>query len=87
MDKDTPPKATTPARRQFFAIGMRTVIIGGIGSYAMSQEAKRRRLAGDPNCIELNTCQDCVELPSGCQKDKAEDFRSATGKARGKFSG
>ncbi len=87
MSQPSSPKATTPARRQFFAIGMRTVIIGGIGSYAMSQEAKRRRLAGDPNCIELNTCQDCVELPSGCKKDKAANFRADTEKKSGQLQG
>jgi hypothetical protein len=76
MDQPTPPQATPTKRRQFFAIGMRTVIIGGIGSYALSQEAKRRRLANDPNCIRLDTCQDCVELPAGCSKDKAENFRA-----------
>ena len=75
MDKEQKPIATPTGRRDFFAIGMRTVIIGGIGGYALSQEAKRRRLANDPNCIRLNTCQDCVELPSGCQKDKAQNFR------------
>ncbi|NOX98288.1 MAG: hypothetical protein GXP30_00880 [Verrucomicrobia bacterium] len=75
MDQKAKPKPTTPARRQFFAIGMRTIIIGGIGSYAMSQEVKRRRLAGDPNCIQLDTCTQCIELSSGCTKDKAENFR------------
>lgn len=76
MDNESQVKPTTPARRQFFAIGMRTLIIGGIGSFALTQEAKRRRLANDPNCIRLDTCTDCVELPSGCRKDKAETYRA-----------
>ena len=63
-------------RRDFFATGMRCVMVGGIGAFAAMQEAKRRRLVGDPNCIKLNTCQDCIELAAGCQKDKAERFRS-----------
>jgi len=79
MEQPPQPKATPTKRRQFFAIGMRTVIIGGIGSFALSQEAKRRRLANDPNCIRLDTCQDCVELPAGCTKDKAENFRAGNG--------
>jgi len=76
MDHESQVKLASPKRRQFFAIGMRTLIIGGIGSFALSQEAKRRRLANDPNCIRLNTCTDCIEFSSGCTKDKAETFRA-----------
>lgn len=87
MDHEALPKPTTPARRQFFAIGMRTLIIGGIGAFALTQEAKRRRLANDPNCIRLDTCTDCIELPSGCSKDKAENFRAEVRQIRADMAG
>jgi len=76
MDPKSQPKPTTPKRREFFAIGIRTVVIGGFGAFALSQESKRRRLANDPNCVRLDTCQDCIELSSGCTKDKADHFRA-----------
>lgn len=80
---DTPPvDHETPAsagRRQFFVVGARCVAVGSIAAFAAFQEVKRRRLAGDPNCIRLDTCTDCVELGSGCQKDKAVNFRARQG--------
>ena len=69
----------TTKRRDFFATGMRCVIVGGIGSFAAVQEMKRRRLIGDPNCIKLETCSQCIELPAGCALDKAENFRAEQG--------
>lgn len=71
---------TSPSkRRDFFTIGMRCVIVGGIGSFAAVQELKRRRLVGDPKCIKLDTCTDCIELSAGCQKDQAANFRVDNG--------
>jgi len=66
-------------RRDFFATGMRCVIVGGIGSFAAMQEFKRQRLVNDPNCIKLETCSQCIELPAGCSLDKAENFRVEQG--------
>ena len=63
-------------RRQFFHTGARVLAVGGIASFAAFQEMKRRRLAGDPNCIKLHTCTHCVEFGNGCQKDKAQDYRA-----------
>jgi|GEM_PF-833630 len=76
QDESGNPLTTSTKRRQFFATGMRCLIVGGIGSFAAMQEMKRRRLIGDPNCVRLNTCSDCVEFSSGCSLDKAEKFRA-----------
>ena len=73
MDNQSP---ASPDRRKFFATGARTLAAGGLAAFVALQEVKRRRLAGDPNCIRLDTCSDCVELGAGCQLDKAEDFRA-----------
>lgn len=74
----TEPKAGagTAKRRQFLSAGVRCLAFGGVGAFVAMQEWKRRRLAGDPNCIRLNTCADCVEFSGGCTKDKAEAFRA-----------
>jgi hypothetical protein len=77
MKKEIQPEAASTNRRKFFAAGARCLALGGIVSFAAMQEWKRRRLAGDPNCIKLETCSDCVELGAGCQKDKAIRFRAA----------
>ena len=78
---DTDPQPTTPAptapdRRRFFALGMRGVALGGIAAFVAMQEFKRRCLIGDPNCVRLNTCSDCIEFSAGCSKDKTENFRA-----------
>jgi hypothetical protein len=64
-------------RRDFIASGGRYVALGGFAAYLATQAAKRQRLVGDPNCLRLSTCSDCVELSSGCRLPKAEDFRAA----------
>ena len=63
-------------RRDFVSTGARCVAVGSIAAFAAFQEIKRQRLVGDPNCIKLETCSDCIELSSGCQKDKAVEYRS-----------
>ena len=73
------PLSAPSKRRDFFATGMRCVIVGGIGSFAAIQELKRRRLIGNPKCIVLDTCTDCIELAAGCQKDQAANFRVEKG--------
>jgi hypothetical protein len=65
-------------RREFMATGVRWVAVGGMATLATAQAYKTRRLAGDPNCIRLNTCNDCIELSSGCQLTKAQAFRQKT---------
>ena len=73
------PAEATTKRRDFFATGMRCMIVGGIGAFAAMQESKRRRLVDDPKCIKLDTCTDCIELSAGCQKDQASNFRIENG--------
>ena len=70
------PNPTT-GRREFIASGARWVAIGGMATLAAAQAYKAQRLAGDPNCIRLNTCADCIEFSSGCQLLKAQAFREA----------
>lgn len=62
-------------RREFIATGTRWIAIGGMATLATAQAYKSKRLAGDPNCIRLNTCADCIELSSGCRLTKALAFR------------
>ena len=76
MKDEIGPHDSTTNRRQFFSTGVRCVAIGGLTSLVAFQHSKQRRLAGDPNCIRLNTCADCMEFSSGCRKDKANQFRS-----------
>ena len=63
-------------RRGFFQAGVRAVVLGGMAAYATWQTFKANRLKNDPNCIRLYTCDECVELTSGCKLPKAENFRS-----------
>ncbi|MDG2214714.1 MAG: hypothetical protein P8M70_12860 [Verrucomicrobiota bacterium] len=49
---------------------------GGMAAYATWQAFKANRLKNDPNCIRLYTCDECVELTSGCKLPKAVNFRS-----------
>lgn len=72
-------KPSAPNRRDFLNTGARVAAVGGIAAFAAFQEIKRQRLAGDPNCIKLETCSDCIELPNGCKLDKAEQFRAQRG--------
>ena len=48
--------------------------MGGMAVYAVWQVVKTERLKGDPRCVRLHTCADCVEF-GGCDKPKAEAFR------------
>jgi hypothetical protein len=61
-------------RRQLLTAGMRYALLTVLGGLAVAGEAKRRRLAHDPNCVHLWTCADCVEF-AACAKPKAQDFR------------
>jgi len=61
-------------RRRFLVSGTRHALLAGLGGLMVVADAKRRRLANDPNCIRLWTCADCVEF-GGCAKTKAERFR------------
>ncbi len=63
-------------RRGFFQAGVRVVALGGMAVYATWQAFKANRLKNDPNCIRLYTCDECVELTSGCKLPKAVNFRS-----------
>jgi len=74
-DADNP----TTGRREFLTSSTRWIAIGGMAALATTQAYKSQRLAGDPNCIRLNTCADCIELSSGCQLSKALAFRHTKG--------
>ena len=66
-------------RRQFLRSGTRYALLAGLGGLIVTGEAKRHRLANDPNCIRVWTCAACVEF-GGCTKPKAEDFRNVVAK-------
>ena len=66
----------TPSRRRFLAGGARYALLGGLLGYFAHQKLRAARLEGDPNCVRLYTCADCIEF-SGCSLPKAEDFRGA----------
>ena len=69
-------------RRDFLATGARTLLLGGLVGFFVHQVLRGRRLEGDPSCIKLHTCQDCLELSSGCRLPKADDFRAGYGVSR-----
>jgi hypothetical protein len=66
--------ANRGTRRDFLAGVARTIGLGSLGALAVGQELKRRRLAGDPECIRPNVCADCIEF-GGCPLPKAEAAR------------
>ena len=74
------PNEISPSRRQFLATGARYLAAAGLGCLVGVQELKRRRLEGDPNCVKLYTCGQCVEF-HGCSKPKALEFRIASGRS------
>jgi len=76
VDPHSDTECQNPSRRRFFSTGARCVVAGGLAVFTAAQVIKGRRLAGDPNCIRLHTCSDCVEFSGGCTKDKAEQFRA-----------
>jgi len=67
-------KSNPENRRQFFTRGVRYLALGGMAVYAGGQVIKTERLKGDPHCVLLHTCADCVEF-GGCGKPEAEAFR------------
>ena len=69
------------SRRRFLLAGGRLLALGGLASFVLAQEAKRRRLPDDPKCIELYTCKECVEF-GRCAKPKAERFRVSQSRSR-----
>lgn len=54
---------------------MRLVLLAGLGSLAIVDEAKRL-LGKDTNCVHVWTCADCMEF-DGCAQPKALDFQKA----------
>lgn len=69
------------SRRRFLLASGRLLALGGLASVVLGQEAKRRWLANDPNCIKLYTCKECVEF-GRCAKPKAERFRVSQSQPR-----
>jgi hypothetical protein len=65
-----------PNRREFLMASGRYLGLGALASLVAAQEMKRRRLEGDPNCIRIATCRECIEF-QGCNKTKAQEFRIA----------
>lgn len=61
-------------RRDFFMAAARSAVLAVMAGFAVWQEAKRRRLENDPNCIRLSVCADCVEF-GRCTKPKATATR------------
>jgi hypothetical protein len=62
------------SRREFLISSGRYLGFGALASLVAMQEVKRRRLEGDPNCIRIVTCGDCIEF-QGCEKTKARQAR------------
>jgi len=62
-------------RREFLKSTPRHLLLAGLAGLGVTGELKRRRLRGDPNCLQLLTCADCVEL-GGCTKAQATAFRA-----------
>lgn len=73
-EESDPPRP----RRDFIASGARYAAMGGFAAYLGTQAIKRRRLEGDPNCVRLYTCRDCVEFAAGCRLPKADNYRADT---------
>jgi hypothetical protein len=71
------PAGKLETRREFLRAGGRYIALGGLACLVTVQEVKRRRLVGDPNCIRIATCRDCIEF-QGCNKSRAEEFRSGS---------
>jgi len=65
---------TTLNRRTFLGSGARYGLLAGMGGLLVATEWKRRRLAGDPNCIRLVTCAECLEFGT-CRRPKAGRYR------------
>lgn len=61
-------------RRGFFVAASRSAAFVALAAFATWEEAKRRRLANDPNCLKLSGCADCVEL-GRCPRPRAESAR------------
>lgn len=61
-------------RRGFLITEARWAALLGLAAFAAWEEAKRRRLANDPNCIKLSVCSECVEF-GRCTKPKARTAR------------
>lgn len=72
-------------RRQWIAKAARSVIMTAMAAFGIGQVYKARKLANDPNCVRLYTCNDCVEY-GGCELDKAVAFRETQEKPAPKNS-
>lgn len=79
MNEQPLQNATAATRRQFFSTGVRCLAAGGLTVFTAVQVFKEKRLAGDPACIRLHTCADCLEFSGGCAKEKAAQFRAQQG--------
>lgn len=62
-------------RRGFLAAIARSAVTLAIAAFAIWQEIKRRGLEGDPDCVKLSACADCVEF-GRCGKPKARQARA-----------
>ncbi len=70
------PQNEKMSRREWLPRCVRAGCLTAMAVFGVGQVYKGRRLANDPNCIRLNTCNDCVEF-GGCKLDKAETFRES----------
>ena len=61
-------------RRGFLVAWARSAALVVLAAFAWWQDAKRRRLANDPDCIKLSACTDCLEF-GRCTKPKAQAAR------------
>ena len=79
MNENLSSKENSIPRRQWISKAARSVIMTTMAAFGIGQIYKARRLANDPNCVRLYTCNDCVEY-GGCELDKAVAFRQSQDK-------
>lgn len=79
MSESPTPLQNQFPRRQWIAKAARSVIVTAMAAFGVGQVYKARKLANDPNCVRLYTCNDCVEY-GGCELDKAVAFKNSQDK-------
>ena len=83
MNPFSKPGATQLSRREWLGRLVRTACLSVMAAFGVGQFIKARRLANDPDCIRLYTCQDCIEF-GGCDLEKAKLFRTSQEKLESK---
>ena len=80
MNTSIPPQEKATTKRAWLLFSIRSALLAGMAAFGIGQINKAQRLANDPACIKLNTCEACAEF-WGCNLEKATAFRSSKKKA------